>query len=87
MLNTSSNINKIDKFIKIYGKKGFELLVFYKLLKTIVLERIRKEHPMKRLRVDKNALNRLCIQKAQQLISGRKSKMTEEDVKKIVARL
>jgi hypothetical protein len=81
----SRKVNEIDELIRESGKEGVELLLLFKLLKTEVKQRVGKEYPASI--IGEETLNRLCIQKAQQLIKLKKENPGEEDFKELLSSL
>jgi hypothetical protein len=72
-------LNKLDEIISLFqkhGRMGARVLFIFKLLK----ERVKGSFPS--ATIDEDALNRVCIQKAQEL-----AKLGVEDIKKILSRL
>jgi hypothetical protein len=78
-------LNEIDDLIQKHGKNGIRLLLLFKLLKIEVKKRIRRCYPTQI--IDEESLNRLCIEKANQLIKIREDTPTEEDVKDLLSRI
>jgi hypothetical protein len=63
---------------------GARLLFLFKLLKVKVKERIERNHPT--ATIEEESLNRLCIQKAQELVKLGEDEPTEKDIKELLSR-
>jgi len=77
-------LNEIDDLIQKHGKDGVRLLFLFKTLKTYVEESIEKNHST--VRIEEETLNRLCIQKAQELVKLKKESPTERDFKELLSK-
>jgi hypothetical protein len=71
-------LNEIIDLIQKHGKTGARLLFLFKLLKVRVREEVKRIYP--NAIIDEESLNRLCIQKAQELTNLCKDRPTEEDI-------
>lgn len=78
-------ICEIDDLIQKNGKDGVRLLLLFKLLKIKVKERIRRVYPT--AIIEERTLNRLCIQKADELAKLGKESPTEKDIKELLSKL
>jgi hypothetical protein len=85
---SEDSLNRLNEIINLtqkHGKIGIRLLFLFKLLKIKVKEKIEKDYPT--ITIKEENLNRLCIQKAQELVKLEKDEPTEKDIKELLSRL
>ena len=87
MLHESSNkFAKIDELIRDKGVEGLKILFLFKLLKVEVLK-ILREQRVSLNRFDEKTLEKMCLEKALQLIKSGKEKPTPQDIREIMLSL
>jgi hypothetical protein len=83
--NSFKKMTEMDDLIQKGGRGGVRLLLLFKLLKIRVEERIRRVYP--NATIQETTLNRLCVQKANELSRLGKQSPTERDVEDLLSRL
>ncbi|MEM2613671.1 MAG: hypothetical protein QXO15_05500 [Nitrososphaerota archaeon] len=74
----------MDDLISTHGG-GIRLLLLFKLLKVRVIEKAKQTKLSSR--IDEETLNKLCMQKAYQLLKRGGENPTEKDIKELLSRL
>lgn len=75
----------MDDLISTHGREGIRLLLLFKLLKVRVIEKSKQAKLSSR--IDEETLNKLCIQKAYQLLKRGRENPTEKDIEELLLKL
>jgi len=87
--NISNKIDKINKIKNEFGKPGLRVLFIFKLLKSQLKDRIEKEKQGYSIinNLSEDLLNKLCMEKATELVELSKDEPTESDIKELLSKI
>ena len=87
MHDTSTKLAKIDELIRNHGVKGLKVLFLFKLLKIELRKILQEQQRVSLNQFNEKTLERVCLDKARQLVKLGRENPTLEDIQELLLSL
>jgi hypothetical protein len=84
-LSADTSSERLADFIGRHSENDLRVLILFKLVKTRVISAMQADQACDIKRVNSQAIDQFCLDKAKQLAAMGKDDPTEEEIKKLVA--
>jgi hypothetical protein len=84
-LSADTSSERLADFIGRHSENDLRVLILFKLVKTRVISAMQADQAFDIKRVNSQAIDQFCLDKAKQLAAMGKNDPTEEEIRKLVA--